>query len=48
MISRDKLNLVAGQLIAQVKSTGQDLALAEEQVAELKVNKVVNVVINDY
>lgn len=48
VISKDKLNQTAKHIIAQVKSTGQDLALAEEQVTELEVNKAVNVVISDY
>lgn len=47
VISRDKLNLTAEQLIAQVKSTGQDLALAEQQVAELEVNTPISILMNE-
>lgn len=48
VISRDKLNQTSEQLITQVKSTGQDLTLAEEQVTELQVGEAANVATSDY
>lgn len=48
VISRDKLNLTADQLVTQVKSTSQDLALAEDQVVELQVSEAVNIVVSYY
>lgn len=48
VISRDKLNQTSEQLIAQVKSTGQNLTLAEEQVTELQVSEAANVATSDY
>lgn len=46
VVSRDKLNLAADQLVAQVKSMSQDLALAEFQVAELQVGEAANIVVD--
>lgn len=42
VIQRDKLNLASEKLFAQVKSTGQDLALAEQQVTDLQVNNPIS------